>query len=392
MDKNKIIENVDSISNEAISLAKEIFEYSELSHEEFKSANALVNYLEAGGFKVERPAIEELPTSFLASIGQGRPYIALMAEYDALPDIGHACGHNLIGTASVAAAMAIKNSELLEEIEGTVFVVGCPAEEHGGAKRDLVNGGVFDYMDLGLIIHPASMSTGFDIAYALKTFKIEYFGKSAHAAADPAKGINALDAVIQMFNSISALRQQLPEKVRIHGIITNGGQSFNTIPEYASAEIGIRALTMEEVDSVKSKFEKLVEGAALATGCTFKLAQTEQMEDVYVNVPLAKLLDKNYEFAGEKTTMRTYEQGVGSTDVGSVTHAIPAIQGYIDITEGEEIPTHTKDFAKASNSDYGYKAMIRAAKALAGSVYDLLNDKDLVKEAVNYFKEGRRDF
>lgn len=392
MDKKKIIENVNKISSETIELAKEIFEYSELSHEEFKSAASLVNYLEKNGLRVEKPAMKELPTSFIASIGKGRPYIALMAEYDALPEIGHACGHNLIGTASITAAVAIKNTGLLDEVEGTVFVVGCPAEEHGGAKRDLVNGGVFDDMDLGLIIHPASMSTGFDIAYALKTFKIEFFGKSAHAAADPAKGINALDAAIQMFNSISALRQQLPEKVRVHGIITNGGQSFNTIPDYSSAEIGIRALTMEEVDSVKSKFEKLVEGAALATGCSFKLTQTEQMEDVYVNVPLAKLLDKNYEFAGEKTTMRTYEQGVGSTDVGSVTHAIPAIQGYIDITKSKEIPTHTKEFAKASNSEYGYQAMIRAAKALAGSVYDLLNDKELVKEVVAYFKEGRRDF
>ena len=392
MNREKIENRVDAISNEIIGLAKEIFDFSELSHEEYRSADALVKYLEEKGFEIVRPAMESLPTSFIAKTGHGRPHIALMAEYDALPKIGHACGHNLICTSSIGAAVAVKDSGLLDRVEGTVYVVGCPAEEHGGAKRELVAGGVFKDMDLGLIIHPASMSTGFDIAYALKTFKIEYHGKPAHAAADPAKGVNALDAVILMFNGISALRQQLREKVRVHGIITNGGQSFNTIPDYASAEIGIRALTMAEVDEVVGKFKNIVQAAALATGCTFELAQTEQMEDVYVNVPLARLLDRSYGLVGEKVTMRTYEQGVGSTDVGSVTHAIPAIQGYIDITQSRDIPTHTAEFALAASSDYGYQAMVRAAKALALSTHELLTDSSLVEEAVTYFKEGRRDF
>lgn len=387
-----IIESVDLISADVVGLAKRIFEFSELSYEEYKSAETLIDFLKDKGFSVESPAIEELPTSFIASYGGSGPRVAVMAEYDALPEIGHACGHNLICTTSIAAAVALKDSGAIDNAGGTVVVVGCPAEERGGAKRVLVEKGVFDDMSAAIIIHPASMSTGFDISYALKTFSVEYFGKAAHAAADPAKGVNALDAVIQMFNGISAMRQQLPEKVRVHGIITNGGQSFNTIPDYSSAEIGIRALTMEEVDEVSEKFRRVVEAGALATGCEFLLKQTEQMEEVYVNVPIARLLDKNFESAGEETTPRTYEQGVGSTDVGSVTHVLPAIQGYIDITGGKDIPTHTKEFASCASSEYGYKAMLRAAKAMALTVYDLLSDQSVLKEAVDYFEERRKEF
>ncbi len=257
--KREIIHTVDKIASDVIELGKKIFGFSELSYEEYKSSEALKSFLKASGFEVVSPAIEELPTSFIASYGNSGPKIALMAEYDALPEIGHACGHNLICTTSIAAAIALKESGAIEETGGSIVVVGCPAEERGGAKRVLVEKGVFDDMSAALIIHPASMSTGFDISYALKTFSIEYFGKPAHAAADPAKGVNALDAVIQMFNGISALRQQLPEKVRIHGIITNGGQSFNTIPDYTAAEIGIRALSIEEVDVVSEKFRKIVQ-------------------------------------------------------------------------------------------------------------------------------------
>ncbi|WP_334103242.1 M20 family metallopeptidase [Mesotoga prima] len=390
--KKKIIRDLDSISLELVDISKRIFDYAELSFEEYRSADLLVKYLESKGFEIKRPAIKTLPTSFIASAGCGQPKISLMAEYDALPSIGHACGHNIICSSSIGAAVAVKESGFLETVEGSIFVIGCPAEESGGAKRDLVREGIFSNMDLGLIIHPASMSTGYDIAYALKRFKVEYHGLSAHAAADPSKGVNALDAVIHMFNGISALRQQLPEKVRVHGIISNGGQSFNTIPNYSSAEIGIRALTMAEVDNVVEKFERIVQAGSIATGCTYEITQTEQMEDVLVNVPLANLLDRNFELLGEKTTMRRYEQGVGSTDVGSVSHAIPAIQGYIDITQGRDIPTHTEEFAQASNSEFGYQAMIRAAKALALTVYDLLTEKRLVQEVKDYFAQGRRDF
>lgn len=392
MDKENILRSFDSFSRELIDLGKEIFNYAEISYEEIKSSKALIAFLKKEGFEIVEPAMKELPTSFIAKYGSGKPYISLMAEYDALPAIGHACGHNIIATSSVGAAVGIKRSGILDKNEGTIFLIGTPAEELGGAKRDMVEAGIFDQMDAGLIIHPASMSTGFDISYAIKSYKVEFFGKSAHAAADPQSGINALDAIITLFNSIGLWRQQLPERVRVHGIISDGGQSYNTIPEYTSALIGLRALEMSFVDKMEETLNNMSKAAALSTGCKFKITQTSAMEEVYVNVPLAKLLDEGFDTVREKTTMRTYEQGAGSTDVGSVTQRIPAIQGYIDITEGKPIPTHTREFAKCANSEYGYNAMLRAAKALALSCAELFENKELLSEVKTYFKDRRKDF
>jgi amidohydrolase len=269
-------------------------------------------------------------------------------------------------------------------------VVGCPAEERGSAKKTLVQAGVFDDIDAALIIHPASMSTGFDIAFALQRYQIEFFGKSAHAAADPVQGINALDAIISFFNGLGMMRQQLPEKTRLHGIIKNGGQSFNTIPEYTSAEIGVRALRLDYVEELVKKVDDLAKGAATMTGCSYTMELLDEMPDVYTNIPLAERLDQNYEAVGENIGERTYEQGVGSTDVGAVTYAVPAIQGYINITAGEDIATHTRAFAEAANSDYGYQAMIRAIKALALTSYDLLSDPLLIEQVTQSFEKGER--
>ena len=316
-----------------------------------------------------------------------------MGEYDALPEVGHACGHNMIGTISAGAAVAIKESGCLEGREGTILFLGCPAEEHGGGKVLLDGAGAFNGLDAAMIIHPASTSTGYDISFAIKRLFVEFFGKAAHAAAAPQKGVNALDAMLSFFNGIALMRQQMTERTRVHGIILNGGQSFNTIPDYTKAEMGIRALRMEEVLELETRLAAVAEGAARATGCTVKVTQAEPPQpEVYVNVPLARTLDANYARVGEKTTMRTYGQGVGSTDVGIVTHRVPGIQGYIDITAGASIPTHSREFAAAASSEYGYEAMLRATKALALTAFDLFNDPGLLSEVREYFEERRRDF
>lgn len=387
--KNKISEAIDLLKDQLIDLGKEIFKFSELSYQEFKSSQLLADFLQESGFCVQRK-VGSLETAFIATAGSSKPKIALLAEYDALPAIGHACGHNMIGTMSCGAAVGLKKA--LEKLPFTLTVIGCPAEEHGAGKKDLIKLGVFKDIDVAMMIHPASMSTGFDIAYAIRRYKIEFFGKSAHAAADPSKGINALDAMVLLFSSIGLLRQQLPEKVRIHGIIINGGQSFNTIPEYTSAEIGLRALRIEEVDLLEQKLRNLVQGASAMTGCTNKITIEEEMPEVYVNVPLAKALEENYKLVGEKISARTYEQGVGSTDMGAVTQVVPAIHAYINITQDKMIPTHTKEFALAANSNYGYEAMIRATKALAFTVLDLVNDSDLLERVKEYFTNRRREF
>ncbi len=372
-------------------LAKAIFNFNEIAFQEERSSKALAAYLENAGFEISRGQAG-MNTAFIAKYGSGSPCIALMGEYDALPEIGHACGHNMIGTISAGAAVALKESGIPEQGKGTLLFIGCPAEEHGGGKILLVKAGIFEDVDAALIIHPTNISTGYDISYAIKCFFVEFFGKGAHAAAGPYKGVNALDAMIAFWNGVSLMRQQMMERTRIHGIIVNGGQSFNTIPDYTKAEMGIRALLMEEVDELSKKMTAIAEGAASMTGCSFKITERDAQPEMYVNVPLAKTLDKNYEAVGERTTMRTYGQGVGSTDVGMVTQVVPGIQGYIDITEGVKIPTHSPEFAEAANSERGYEAMIRAAKALALTAGDLFSDAMLLEEVKRYFKERRRDF
>ena len=390
--KDKIAAVVDARSDSLKSLARAIFSYEETAFQEVRSSRALADYLEKAGFEVEW-GMAGMETAFVARYGRGRPHIGLMGEYDALPEVGHACGHNMIGTISAGAAVAIKESGCLEGREGTILFLGCPAEEHGGGKVLLDGAGVFNGLDAAMIIHPASTSTGYDISFAIKRLFVEFFGKAAHAAAAPHKGVNALDAMLSFFNGIALMRQQMTERTRVHGIILNGGQSFNTIPDYTKAEMGIRALRMEEVLELETRLAAVAEGAARATGCTVKVTQAEPPQpEVYVNVPLARTLDANYARVGEKTTMRTYGQGVGSTDVGIVTHRVPGIQGYIDITAGASIPTHSREFAAAASSEYGYEAMLRATKALALTAFDLFDDPGLLREVREYFEERRRDF
>ena len=390
--KDKIAAVVDARSDSLKSLARAIFSYEETAFQEVRSSRALADYLEKAGFEVEW-GMAGMETAFVARYGRGRPHIGLMGEYDALPEVGHACGHNMIGTISAGAAVAIKESGGLEGREGTILFLGCPAEEHGGGKVLLDGAGVFNGLDAAMIIHPASTSTGYDISFAIKRLFVEFFGKAAHAAAAPHKGVNALDAMLSFFNGIALMRQQMTERTRVHGIILNGGQSFNTIPDYTKAEMGIRALRMEEVLELETRLAAVAEGSARSTGCTVKVTQAEPPQpEVYVNVPLARTLDANYARVGEKTTMRTYGQGVGSTDVGIVTHRVPGIQGYINITAGASIPTHSREFAAAASSEYGYEAMLRATKALALTAFDLFDDPGLLREVREYFEERRRDF
>ncbi len=386
--QEEILSAIDQLSDELIDLAKKIHGYNELGFEEYQSSKALVEFIKKHGFKVKSP-VAGLETAFLASFGSGKPNLALLCEYDALPEIGHACGHNMIGVISIGAAIAQVLAGVLPEHEGTITLVGCPAEEKGNTKGIIVNSGIFDDIDAAMIIHPASMSTGFDIAYAIQSYKIEFFGKSTHAASSPEQGINALDAMVSFFQGVALTRQQLPEKTRLHGIITNGGQSFNTIPEYTSAELGIRALQLKEVKAISQQIKNLAEGAALMTGCSYKMTLKDEMPDVFTNVPLAGKLTECFEVVGEKTTMRTYDQGLGSTDVGEVTYAVPAIQGYVNITDDKDIPVHTRDFERASDSEYGYQAMVRSIKALALTSYKIFSNPDFFREVDSFYKENQ---
>jgi amidohydrolase len=384
--KDKISNLIDSFSKRLKEIASKIFDYSEVGYEEFKSSEELAKFLEENGFEVQR-GVGELPTAIVAKYGFGKPVIAFVGEYDALPEIGHACGHNMIGTISAGAAVALMKSGVLTQREGTIMFIGSPAEERGTGKRILLNAGVFRDVDAALMIHPSSETAAFADSFAVEHYKVEFFGKPAHAASKPHEGVNALDAMNLFFTGIALARQQLPERIRLHGIVKVGGQAFNIIPEYTMAEIGIRTLDDETQKKVTERVKNIAKGAALMTGCEYKMELLTTVKRVLTNEPIGKALEENFKLVGETVTRRTYEKGVGSTDMGDVTYEVPGVHGYICVTGGKEVPGHTHEFAQCCNSQEGYQAMIRATKALAMTGYDLLTDPELLKKAKEYFEK-----
>lgn len=386
--KDKILNIIDSLAPRLKDIGSKIFDYSEVAYEEYKSSEELANFLEENGFEVKK-GVGELKTAIVAKHGSGKPMIAFVGEYDALPEIGHACGHNMIGTISAGAAVALVKSGILDKVDGTIVFIGTPAEERGTGKKKLLNAGVFDGIDAAMMIHPSSETAAFSDSFSVEHYKIEFFGKPAHAASKPHEGVNALDAMNLFFTGIALARQQLPERIRLHGIVKVGGQAFNIIPEYTSAEIGIRALDDETQKRIVERVENIVKGAAIMTGCDYKIELLTSVKRVLNNVVIGELLENNFKLVGEEVTRRTYEKGVGSTDMGDVTYAVPGIHGYIGVTGGKEVPGHTHEFAQCCNSTEGYNAMIRATKALAMTGYDLLNNPELLKKAKEYFKRTK---
>jgi amidohydrolase len=387
--KDQVIHEIDKIKSDLHEISDYIFNNPETSFQEYKAVEALTGELERHGFKVEK-GVGGLETAFKASYSgaeQG-PNIALLAEYDALPELGHACGHNIIGTSSIGAAIGL--SKLMGELGGTITVLGTPAEEGGGGKVIMINEGVFAGLDAALMIHPADYNMVQDISLANENLTLTFHGKSAHAAAFPEKGINALEGIIQTFNGINALRQHLKADARIHGIITKGGVASNIVPDLAQAVFSIRALSRAYLDEIVEKVENCIRGAALATGATPELQYKEfSYDEVRNNSVLEDLLRANYEKIGLTVTERTLEQGVGSTDMGNVTQTLPGIHAYIGLREG--LVTHTPNFAEAAGSEEGREAVIQAARALAMTVIDLLARPELVVEMKREFrrmKEG----
>ncbi|MDK2823660.1 MAG: hypothetical protein PWQ67_2209 [Clostridia bacterium] len=387
--KSKVLEFIDANQEELKNISDYIFDNPELAFEEYKAVEILTEKLKENGFTIEK-GIAGLPTAFKAEYrGEpGGPVVALLAEYDALPEIGHACGHNLIATISVGAAIAI--SKVLSPLPGTLVVLGTPAEEGGGGKVIMVEKGCFTDVDCAMIIHPADQTMVDDISLANTNLVFTYHGKAAHAAAFPEKGINALDAAILTFNNINALRGHLKDDVRIHGIITKGGVATNIVTELAEAKFSVRALKRKELEPVVEKVCQCAKAAALATGAGLEI-KTEGLDydEIMNNKVLTSLLRENYLQLGEFVGERTIEQGLGSTDMGNVTQVVPGFQSYIGI--GKDLVTHTLEFAQSCKGPAGYQGLITATKALAMTVLDLLVNPDLLKEAKEEFRKTKEE-
>jgi amidohydrolase len=377
--------DIDRRRKDLIDLSLRIHANPEVAFEERESAAALAELLEANGFAVER-GICEIPTAFRASAGFGEPRVSFLAEYDALPGVGHGCGHNIIGTASCAAGIALR--PLLEETGGTLLVIGTPAEEAAGGKVYMAARGAFDGLDCALMVHPGNRNTAVAFALACLELDVEFQGRAAHAAARPEAGVNALDAMVAAFVNIGLLRQQIRDSARIHGIITHGGQAVNVIPHHTAAQLLIRSEDDEYMDEVlKPKVLACFQGAAAATGCELKSRWGEESryKAMRTNGALADAYRANVEALGRKVVEQESHRSMGSTDMGNVSTLVPAIHPSIAIAP-QDVPVHTVAFREIAASEEGHRGLVDSAKALAMTGIDVLVDAELRKRMREEFR------
>ncbi|HUT56200.1 MAG TPA: amidohydrolase [bacterium] len=374
----------------AWALARTIFEHPEAAYQEFFAAKALSDFLAGFGFAITNH-LGGLKTAFTAEKrGQRRPCLAYLAEMDALPGMGHACGHHLIAAGSAGAAAALSRS--LTPLHGSIKVIGCPAEEMGGGKVILARQGAFKNLDAALIIHPDRRTEVYK--RALGVVEIEFFfkGRAAHASAEPEKGVNALDAVIQTFNAVNALRQQLPSHVRVHGIVTQGGVAPNIIPERAAAVFLARGLTVKETNEVAAKVIACAQGAAKAAGA--RLVTRLRKDKFYApyagNRALGQVFWRVLESIGVEVKQGPEDEGMGSTDVGNVSLYAPVLHPLLAVP-GATSGVHSREFAAAAGGPGGRAMLEKAilANALTGAEV-LLNERlrqDIKNEHRAYIKQ-----
>lgn len=362
-------QSVESHKQQLIQLSLNIHDNPELGFKEEKAAAWLTSYLEDNGFLVESD-IAGLPTAFRATYGKEDPRIALLAEYDALPKVGHGCGHNIIGASAVGAGVACKHT--VDQLGGSIVVIGTPGEEVLGGKIDLVKAGAFIEIDVAMIVHPDTRNMPTQEALAASTLEVEFFGRPAHAASQPHKGINALDAMVLAFTAINSLRQHIRGDARIHGIITDGGEAPNIVPAHSAATFLVRALDDDYLTELKDRVLNCFRGASMASGArleyTWKNRPYAPMKN---NMTLARLFKQNLESLGRSVDDFDRRSGLGSTDMGNVSQMVPSIHPTIAIAP-REVLMHSPEFATATISEAGQNGLLDAAKAMAMTVIDIL--------------------
>ena len=378
---------VNAIKEELANVSRYIFENPELSFEEYKAARLLAEKLEKASFCVEM-GVAGLATAIRA-VHPARspgPKVAIIAEYDALPEVGHACGHNLIAAAALGASLAL--GQIKKDLPGTLVFFGTPGEESVGGKVTLVNAGLFDDIDAAMMFHP-SHYTAVDIgSLAIKEIEIEFFGKASHSAGSPEKGVNALDAVIQTFNAVNALRQHIKDGARVHGVITDGVLQPNIVPEYAAAYFHVRAASESYCAELVQKLRRCAEGAALATGATLSFKVVASNKPMKPNRALGEACARALKELRIPLTPPPPEAGMGSTDMGDISQVAPAIELEIQIC-GPDIPFHSREFAEVAGSAHAQEVMLTAAKALAMTAIDVFTDPELVDRMRQEFQADR---
>jgi amidohydrolase len=360
-----------------LNLSTRIHSCPELKFEERQAAEWLAEYLAGAGFEVERGTFG-LPTSFVAQAGSGRPCVALLCEYDALPELGHACGHNIIAAAGAGAGAAVAG--VVSRTGGSVVVLGTPGEENGGGKIHMARRGAFDGIDAALMIHPAGAELPALRSLAMSQVEVVYRGRAAHAAAAPDRGVNALDALVTAYNAIARLRQHIQADERVHGIITDGGQVPNIVPERASGKFCVRALTEEQLAALKKRVQACFEAGALATGAELEIHPSgEDYSDLVSNQPLLDAYAENLARLGRRLADPAEAPSIsGSTDMGNVSKLVPAIHPMIAVSP-PSVALHSAEFADWAASEAGKRAVIDGAMALAMTAVDVLSNPDLLR-------------
>lgn len=390
--KRRVKVEVDEQRERLFEISRWLYENPELGSEEFKAAELLTGELEKHGFELER-GLYDMPTAFSATHkGKGDgPRVAVIAEYDALPGVGHGCGHNLISASAIGSGIAA--SRLMGELDGEVLVVGTPAEEgrgpSGGSKVIMANNGFWDDIDAAIMLHPGGRYSVGGGALGIWGVRMEFEGQTSHAAASPHKGVNALNAATLAFMATHMLRQEARRDANlvIHGIITEGGVASNIIPDRAVCEFGVRSSDEEYLEEMAEKVARCAEGAAIAMGAKVTVTKRKSYSSKKINEPLAEVLWNNY--ASQGVEIVPWQESVrgmpmASTDFGDVSQRIPAAGSNIKI-HGPGVPGHSRQLADASVSPEGLEAMIIGTKALAMTLVELLADPEKLKRAKEYF-------
>jgi len=387
----RAIRAIDDRREALVALSQAIHADPELGYEERRASARLAEMLAANGFAVTR-RYGGIETAYRADAAGavGGPTVAILAEYDALPDIGHACGHNLIAMMGTAAAIGVRS--VIGDLSGRIAAIGTPAEEGGGGKVALVRAGGFADIDAAMMVHPSARTLPSRTSLASNRVDVEFWGTAAHAAAQPDRGINALDGVLQTFNNVNAMRQQLRPEARVHGIISAGGSAANIIPDHAMAKFSVRALDRRYQQEVVRRFIACAEGAATATGTKLKVTVHENSgyENMMFSTPLAARWAEHLRALGQTVQPVTEDERMGSTDMGNVSQLLPSIHPYIGIA-AEGTPGHSTAFRDAAASPRAHENALAAAKAMALVAIDILSDPSLLAAAREEFDARRAE-
>lgn len=380
--KQEILDYIENKKYDYVEISHRIHERPELGNEEIFASRTLIDQLRANDFEIEMD-IAGHATGFIATYQSEKegPTIGYLAEYDALPGLGHACGHNIIGTASVLAGIALK--QVIDHVGGKVVVLGCPAEEggeNGSAKASYVKAGVIDDIDIALMIHPGNETYPTINTLAVDVLDIKFYGKSAHASENADEALNALDAMISYFNGVAQLRQHIKKSHRVHGVILDGGKAANIIPDYTHARFYTRATTRKELDILTERVNQIARGAAIQTGCDYEFGPIQNGVNEFIKTPkLDELFEKYAIEVGEEVSYDDF--GFGSTDTGNVSHIVPTIHPHVKIGS-RNLVGHTHRFREAAASVHGDQALIRGAKIIALMGLELIENKKLFDEVV----------